>query len=178
MTGIIFFIVIIGLVVLLSTRKSAFVNYIARYAPASQEKWWERMNWERFGYPMYSYWESFANPSPLGNDTTESPIMKYRPDTPSPVQLYNNQPYHLLEDSMEPPRTTESISCVNSRSCYATNFERLIDKTGNFRQMTNNYKRNYPDSCSGWQQELTLNFYKASPFEAPANHTGKSVSEA
>jgi len=79
---------------------------------------------------------------------------------------------------MEPPRLKEALSCVNSRSCYATDFERMVEKTGTFRQLTNNYKRNYPDSCSGWQQELTLNFYKADPIPVPENNTGRTVSMA
>ena len=79
---------------------------------------------------------------------------------------------------MSPPRVKESISCVNSRSCYATDFDRMISKTGNFRQMTNNYKRGYPDSCSAPYQELVLNFYKADPMAIPKNNTGGSVSEA
>jgi len=87
-------------------------------------------------------------------------LLDYRPNQPSPVDLQNTQPYHLLSDIMEQPRVKESLSCVNSRSCYATDFQRTIEKTGNYNQMTNNYKRKYPDSCSGTEQELTLNFYK------------------
>jgi len=87
-------------------------------------------------------------------------ILDYRPNQPSPVDLYNSQPYHLLSDFMEQPRFKESISCVDSRSCYATDFQRTIEKTGNFNQLTNNYKRKYPDSCTAPLQELVLNFYK------------------
>ena len=87
-------------------------------------------------------------------------ILDYLPNQPSPVDLQNSQPYHLLSDIMEQPRIKESVSCVNSRSCYATNFERTIEKTGNYNQLTNNYKRKYPDSCSSPLQELVLNFYK------------------
>ena len=94
-----------------------------------------------------------------------SPLIEYPPDTPSPADVYNNQPYHLLSDEFLQPRSTESISCVNSRSCYATDFEPTISRTGNFRQLTNNYKRGYPDSCTGPIQELTLNFYKADPLK-------------
>jgi hypothetical protein len=54
----------------------------------------------------------------------------------------------------------------------------MISKTGTFRQMTNNFKRGYPDSCSAPYQELVLNFYKADPMAIPENNTGKSVSEA
>ena len=87
-------------------------------------------------------------------------ILDYLPNQPSPVDLENSQPYHLLSDIMGEPRVKESVSCVNSRSCYATDFERTIEKTGNYRQQTNNYKRKYPDSCSSPLQELVLNFYK------------------
>lgn len=154
----------------------------APYGSSSQLNWWERPDSEMFGYPMYSYWESFANPDKSHElDPTvkmaTSPIMEYPPDSPSPADLYNNQPYHLLSDMLPPPREKESISCVNSRSCYATDFDRMVSKTGNFRQMTNNYKRGYPDSCSSPYQELVLNFYKADPIVIPPNNTGGSVSE-
>jgi hypothetical protein len=154
----------------------------APYGSSSQQNWWERPDRNMFGYPLYSYWESFANPdkSHLLDTTvkkTTSPIMEYPPDSPGPADLYNNQPYHLLSDILPPPRPVESISCVNSRSCYAVDFDRMVSKTGTFRQMTNNYKRGYPDSCSSPYQELVLNFYKADPMAIPANNTGGSVSE-
>jgi hypothetical protein len=158
----------------------------APYGPASQKNWWERPDKELFGYPNYSYWEAFANPKATTKDSSflltnakgSSSVMEYPPDAPGPADLYNDQPYHLLSDMMSPPRTKESISCVNSRSCYATDFDRMVSKTGNFRQMTNNYKRGYPDSCSAPYQELVLNFYKADPMAIPPNNTGGSVSEA
>lgn len=168
---------------------SPFMNYIAPYAPHSQKNWWSRPGWERFGYPYYSYWENFENmndrPAPVSEEdpsllkmkVSSNPVLEYPPDSPSPADIYNNQPYHLLADELQPPRTKESISCVNSRSCYATDFERMISKTGNYRQFTNNYKRGYPDSCSAPYQELVLNFYKADPMAVPKNNTGTSVSE-
>ena len=154
----------------------------APYGSSSQQNWWERPDSNMFGYPMYSYWESFANPDRSHEldpaiRTERSSVMEYPPDSPSPADLYNNQPYHLLSDMLPPPREKESISCVNSRSCYATDFDRMVSKTGNFRQMTNNYKRGYPDSCSSPYQELVLNFYKADPMAIPSNNTGGSVSE-
>jgi hypothetical protein len=175
----------------MSMKKSNFANYVAPYAPKSQKKWFNRAGWERFGYPAYSYWtEGYENmndkPAEINSEQAqllnskiggESPILEFPPNTPGPSDLYNNQPYHLLGDEMPPPRETESISCVNSRSCYAQDFERMVSKTGNFRQMTNNYKRGYPDSCSAPYQELVLNFYKADPMPIPQNNTGGSVSE-
>ena len=106
-------------------------------------------------------------------DASDSnPIMDYAPGAPSPSEVYNQQPYHLLSDIMGIPHTKETVSCVNSRSCYATDFSRMLEKTGTFRQLTNNYKRNYPDSCTAPIQELVLNFYKNDAMAIPPNHTG------
>ena len=149
----------------------------ARYAPASQKNWWERPDRELFGYPTYSYWEAFTNQKE-NSKKSKSAVMEYPPDSPGLADLYNDQPYHLLSDMLAPPRIKEAISCVDSRSCYAVDFNRMVSKTGNFRQFTNNYKRNYPDSCSAPYQELVLNFYKADPMAIPPNNTGGSVSEA
>ena len=191
LTGII--VIIIALIVFMSIQKSTFVNYVAHYAPKSQKGWYNRPGWERFGFPYYSFWENFENlndkPAEIGVESeaqasllsrkigNEGTVMEFPPDSPAPADIYNNQPYHLLSDEMSPPRINETISCVNSRSCYATDFQRMIDKTGNFRQMTNNFKRGYPDSCSAPYQELVLNFYKADPMAIPKNNTGGSVSE-
>ena len=191
--------VLIGIIVLLIAfigfmfmKKSNFINYVAHYAPKSQKGWYNRPGWERFGFPYYSFWsEGFENLNDRPAEVSaleqtglltrklgsESVIMEFPPDSPGPADLYNNQPYHLLSDEMEPPRINETISCVNSRSCYATDFQRIVDKTGNFSQWTNNYKRNYPDSCSAPTQELVLNFYKTEPIPIPQNNTGGSVSE-
>jgi hypothetical protein len=184
--------VLVAYMIFVSMRKASFANYVAPYAPKSQKNWYKREGWERFGYPYYTYWESFENlndrPADISSENGESllkttvgsgsAVLDYPPDSPGPADLYNNQPYHLLGDEMSPPRAKESISCVNSRSCYATDFERMVSKTGNYRQMTNNYKRGYPDSCSAPYQELVLNFYKANSIPIPQNNTGGSVSEA
>lgn len=87
-----------------------------------------------------------------------NPLTNFPPNKPSPVDFGNRSNYMLLSDELEPLES--GISCVNSRSCFATDFDRLVEKTGNFRQFTNNYKRDYPDSCSSPYQELVLSFYK------------------
>jgi len=182
------FIVIIGLFLSLTIDQTNFANYVAPYGRKEQKNWWQRDGWRRFGYPYYSFWEGFeAQPASVTEEETpllkqkvgdENSVLEYPPESPGPASLYNNRPYHLLGDELPPPRAQEALSCVNSRSCYATDFERMIAKTGNFRQMTNNYKRGYPDSCSAPYQELVLNFYQADTMPVPANNTGTSVSEA
>lgn len=157
MTVILIILIVLALV-FLSMNKDGLIHYMAKYAP--QDKWWERENATSFGYPAYSYWEAFANPAPL---TKESPEVEYPPNGPSPAEVYNEHPYHLLGDVMASPSDKETLSSTNSRSCYAADFEQTVNKTGTYRQTTNNYKHTYPDSCTGWNQELTMNFYKPTP---------------
>jgi hypothetical protein len=110
-------------------------------------------------YSFYKKQEGFeSQPSPLADvKEPDTAVLSYPPNGPSPANIDNRQPYNLLNDIMAPSRDKKSIS---SQSCYKIDFERTMEKTGNFRQMTNNYKRNYPDSCTGWNQDLTLNFYQ------------------
>ena len=185
-----FILLLIICLVLVNGTQTPFADYIAPYAQKSQKDWWKRDGWRRFGYPYYSFWEGFENrndrPASIEQDASllkqkvenESSVLEYPPESPGPASLYNNNPYHLLADEMAPPRVQESLSCVNSRSCYASDFERTVSKTGTYRQMTNNYKRGYPDSCTAPFQELVLNFYQANPIPLASNNTGKSVSEA
>ena len=108
----------------------------------------ESQQWKAFDETGYlSYIETFE-------DIKKVPIE----DLPSPADLFNNQPYHLLSDEFE-----KGESNVTSRSCYTSDFENVLSETGNFRQITNNYKRGYPDNCSTPFQEL-IGFYKAIPF--------------
>ena len=166
-------IVILG--VLLTFNVSGFKNYVAPYANSGQKGWWNRNGWARFGYPAYSYWETFQNPATTGKPgaiggpaiitpnkikTPADKILSYPPDTPSPANLSLREPYHLLGDELQAPSGKEAISRINSRSCYATDFVKDIEKVSNYRQFTNNYKHNYPDSCSAPTQELVLNFYE------------------
>ena len=94
-------------------------------------------------------------------------VMAFPPGAPASTEgLFDTRApsYLLLGDELEAEPgagAPSKISCVNSRSCYATDFDRLLEQGGNFRQITNNFKRGYPDSCSSLQQELVLSFYKS-----------------
>ena len=104
--------------------------------------------------------EGFAlKPENIGEDTIKQNIGN--PD------LYNDKPYHLLADELESKGPPERLGNMNSRSCFAGNFERLLEQTGNFRQATNNFQHGYPDSCSAPYQELNLAFYKSKPTVTP-----------
>lgn len=74
---------------------------------------------------------------------------------------YTIDTYSLLSDVI--PLKTEGLGTLNAESCYAGDFQTRIEKTGNYRQLTNNYKRGDPDSCSSLHQEFTSAFYKVEP---------------
>ena len=67
-------------------------------------------------------------------------------------------PYHLLGDYME--SGPERLSTLKSECSYITDTQRLIEKTGSYGQVTNNYKHKTPDNGSAWMRELVLSFYK------------------
>jgi hypothetical protein len=83
------------------------------------------------------------------------------PGKPAPVDLYHMEPYLLLSDILI--KGQESPSSVTSQSCYTMDAEAYLSKVGNYRQLTNNYKREYPDHCSSPFQEFILPFYKPKP---------------
>ncbi len=76
-------------------------------------------------------------------------------------------PYALLKGWME-PKDAEAVraGAYNAERCYEADFERRLERTGNFRQMTNNYKRGDPDSCTAPNQEAVLGFYKVEALPA------------
>lgn len=69
-------------------------------------------------------------------------------------------PYNLLNGWL-PPR--EKPLYPTAQRCHEVDFQGRLEKTGNFRQLTNNYKRGDPDSCSGAPEEMTLAFYDVKP---------------
>ena len=81
--------------------------------------------------------------------------------SPGDPDLMNlRQPYALLKGWL--PLAAEP-TYMTAKTCHESDFQGRLEKTGNFRQLTNNYKRGDPDSCSGPIQDLTLAFYKTDP---------------
>lgn len=68
------------------------------------------------------------------------------------------EPYSLLSDIL--PSFVGKSPSPTSEACYNADFQNRLNRTGNFRQWTNNYKRGVPDSCSAPQHDLLLSFYK------------------
>lgn len=103
--------------------------------------------------------EAFQGMEPAG-EVTGTPETS---DVSGPADATLNQPrkpYNLLQNL--PPAPRGSISCLNAACCSETDFEWRTNQTGNFLQRTNNYKREFPDSCSAPLTELNLAFYKNS----------------
>ena len=116
--------------------------------------------------------EPFMNQGGKENKKEEKEeVADSTPGKPAPVDLNRMEPYLLLSDVLM--KGEESPSSVTSQSCYAMDAEAYLSKVGNYRQLTNNYKREYPDHCSSPFQEFVLPFYKPKPL-VPAS-VGASV---
>jgi hypothetical protein len=80
---------------------------------------------------------------------------------PAPASLNERVPYHLLQGVLkDAPVDNQDNSKLNSCACYKKDFQNRIQLTGNYTQLTNNYKRSNPDSCSAPFHELVNNFYE------------------
>ena len=73
---------------------------------------------------------------------------------------------YLLLDNVLPAKTSKVGVSPTASRCYDGDFQKRLERTGNYRQMTNNYKRGVPDSCSGWMHELVNSFYNVDPLPA------------
>ena len=150
---------IYGILLLFVILSCSYTLDVQGYDQNAMKKWWT---------DSASALEPFENQLQaidLSQRDSSSVLMEYAPGRPAPTDLYNKKPYHLLEDVLGPVLEEGDMapSCVTSRSCYATDTEAYLSKVGNYRQLTNNYKREYPDNCSAPRQEMVLNFYKAEP---------------
>ena len=73
-----------------------------------------------------------------------------------------DKPYMLLTDVLEPKNC---LGMLNAKRCYDGDFQTRIEKTGSYNQMTNNYKRGDPESCSAPFTEFVSSYYKVEPLE-------------
>ena len=75
-----------------------------------------------------------------------------------------NQPYALLNGVL-PVKEGQVKGPLNSQTCYDHDFQTRLEKTGNYIQRTNNYKRADPESCTSPFQEFVTAFYKVEPLD-------------
>ena len=99
--------------------------------------------------------EAFQATAPVSINETNLDGME-----PGDPDLSSRRPYSLLGDWLT---LADEPTYLTAEGCRAVDFQTRLEKTGNFRQLTNNYKRGDPDSCSGLTQDLDLAFYKTTP---------------
>jgi len=68
------------------------------------------------------------------------------------------EPYHLLGDYLKPAEGR--LANLKSECAYIADGQRLIEKTGSYGQITNNYKKSKPDNGTTLMRELSLSFYE------------------
>jgi hypothetical protein len=108
--------------------------------------------------------ESFTN----GGDAASYDPLESMSSGPAPRKVNSGEPYTLLE-KLPTTNQAESHYGENALSCYAKDFWRTHERTGNYRQETNNYQKTYPDSCTSGRGEFVLSFYKGKPYDGRIN---------
>ena len=100
------------------------------------------------------------------NDMTYKMTYKHRVEkftdiVPDTANIDNLKPYHLLGDKLpDISHIPEVIGNTTIQECHCNDLQTKMEHVGNYRQCTNNYKREYPDSCSALLREFTGVFYK------------------
>jgi len=95
----------------------------------------------------------------------KAPLTTPSPREPGPADATLSSPrvpYHLLGDYIEPALADgdERIANLTSECAYIADGQRLIEKTGSYGQITNNYKKKNPDNGTTFLHELSVSFYK------------------
>jgi len=72
--------------------------------------------------------------------------------------------YDLLSGGKKEPRIAAGPTAAK---CYEVDWSRGLEPGGSYAQRTNNYKQNYPDSCSSLNHDLVLDFYEPKPTTGP-----------
>ncbi len=113
-------------------------------------RWWQQMEGAPFS-EGFTVPRSEPSGFPEHNEDIEVP-----PSRAGPANLGRDTPYLLLEDRKE---TKDIIDVLSSQTCYETDFSKDLEKVGSYRQMTNNYKRGTPESCSAPRQDVIHSVY-------------------
>lgn len=72
-----------------------------------------------------------------------------------------SESYLLLGDHIKGYPGNTIAKGPTSSQCFKVDWARFNkERAGSYNQVTNNYKRSYPDSCDSWNHDLVLNFYK------------------
>jgi len=71
----------------------------------------------------------------------------------------NPSSYTLLNDSLVPVADPCPVGPTAQR-CWNKDYTRSLERGGSFAQRTNNYQHGNAESCSAWNHDLILDFYK------------------
>ncbi len=83
-------------------------------------------------------------------------------------------PYALLDGVLKPTPFDAKKPTLSAAACYDADFQKRLEKTGNYRQLTNNYRRGVPDSCSMPLHDLVNKAYEVPvvPFKGCVGYGG------
>ncbi len=81
------------------------------------------------------------------------------PISPGPAALADKTAPYVLLDNLQAYRNKSGITTVGSQSCFARDSQNQRQKSS-YAQMVNNYRHEYPDTCSGTRQEMILGVYQ------------------
>lgn len=143
-------------------RRHSWPMWRGRYGWGSRWGWDPQMQYATYMEP-FSNDESVNSVKTVKTDASVDKLYEFPPNAPAELIKSATEPYQLLNDVFPPANSgapPETLSKTTAQSCFMGNFERLLEPTGNFRQMTNNFKHGYPDSCTAPYHELVMPFYK------------------
>ena len=122
-------------------------------------RWWQQLEGAPFS-------EGFVNqPSEPAWIPEHTDVIDLPPSMAGPANLIGEKSYLLLDDRKE---TKDVIDVLSSQTCYETDFSKGLEKVGSYRQMTNNYKRGTPESCSAPRQDVIHSVYQPGGMTLPA----------
>jgi hypothetical protein len=150
---VVFLFVVIAIYLLASSLASSYQGM----TEPLKGRWWQQMEGAPFS-------EGFAaqrsEPSGFPEHTE---VLDMPPSMAGPANLGTDAPYLLLENRAP---AKDIIDVLGSQTCYDTDFSKDLEKVGSYRQMTNNYKRGTPESCSAPRQGVIHSVYAAGEMRA------------
>jgi len=157
--------ILVAIVTAIVYMNKARIEHFMTYVFVPRFRQWRAGGRIRYKPVYTTYLEDFQNQKDQQaavEEAEEEEVYDYRPDTPAHADLNINKTYTLLQDvpNVTPLPAPGSIGCVNSQTCYESEFSHLLEQGGNYRQTTNNFKHENPESCTAWHQELVGDFYK------------------
>lgn len=100
--------------------------------------------------------------APVEKKETVLGVLEMAPSGPADANIENQRKAYNLLNGVLPDNETNRLSDLSAQRCYEGDFSTLLERSS-YRQLTNNYKRYNPDSCTAPFTELVTSFYKVEP---------------